>query len=883
MAKSNLDIFLKLHGQRKFSKELAASGVELEAMGLKGAAAMTRFAASERKLKNFGRSWTRNVTLPTVVGAGLAVKAAVDWESAFTGVKKTVNATEAQYASMERGIRQMSLHIPVAANELAGIAEAAGQLGIKRAAILSFTRTIADLGVSTNLAGDEAATTLARFGNITQMPQSQFRRLGSTIVALGNAGASTESDIAAMGLRIAAAGSYVGMSEPQILGYANALSSVGIEAEAGGTAISAVFKTINSAVASGGAKLAAFAEVSGESSTSFAKHWKQDAASASVAWIEGLSRLKKEGADVPAVLSALSPKLRGERIQDTLIRATSAGDLLRESLELGSKAWKNNSALTEEARKRYKTVASQFQKLKNRIVDVGVTLGQKLLPPLIHFVNIAGPMVGSIAERFAALPGPIKASVLGLLVLTGPIASGLGYFAGGLGRALILTRKLAEATTVFKATLSKNVMTEQSGFRGAFGAASQKMGMSGGLQAAKGFGIVLGPALAGLGIVNIVSSATEHDWKEVGFQAGGAAVGGIVAVMTGNPELAPLGMGIGALAGGFLGGLFSSSKKLSPLQERVARTTGLVTAQFEHLKDAGHGLVASEGRVKRSRVRMKTATSAMKVAQGHYNAVLQEYGPRSRATLRSETKLTLKVRAHRREVEKLKHANRLSGLSLSTYKTVAERTEVVLRRQIKALKQQTDHLGRSYEKQKQLNPQSKKTGDLAKAFQKTVTQLGQAEQKQAQLRQSALQKGGPPLLRFLKNAENESLAFGRSLKHVTDEIRNMSKASQDLPFAGTTGEGGFWTINPQGEVEKVNAGGDPIRHHPAHPKHPGKGGNRQGRRGTTQALPRPRQVKAGSLSNVVEIHVVNQNTLTLDGKPIAESTSRESRRAANRK
>ena len=236
---SSIEVFLKLKGQRAFKKETLAAGADLEAIGVRGAKSIASFAATSDKLKSFGRSWTRNVSLPVAAAVALAGKAAVDWESSFAGVRKTVDATEKQYASLEKGIRGMSLHIPVAANELAGIAEAAGQLGIKRKAILGFTRTIADLGVATNLAGDEGATILARFANITQMPQSQFDRLGSTIVALGNAGASTEKDIAAMGLRIAATGERSsGVNESQILGYANALSSIGIEAEAGGSSIS---------------------------------------------------------------------------------------------------------------------------------------------------------------------------------------------------------------------------------------------------------------------------------------------------------------------------------------------------------------------------------------------------------------------------------------------------------------------------------------------------------------------------------------------------------------------------------------------------------------------------------------------------------------------
>lgn len=55
---------------------------------------------------------------------------------------------------------------------------------------------------------------------------------------MGNNFATTESEIVDMALRLAGAGHQVGMSEGQILGLATALSSVGIEAEMGGSAMS---------------------------------------------------------------------------------------------------------------------------------------------------------------------------------------------------------------------------------------------------------------------------------------------------------------------------------------------------------------------------------------------------------------------------------------------------------------------------------------------------------------------------------------------------------------------------------------------------------------------------------------------------------------------
>lgn len=459
---SSIDVKLRLRGQRQFSREVRTTGAELEAMGLKGAAAVSKFAAKRDALKSFGRNWSRNVTLPILAAGGIATKMAIDWEDAFAGVRKTVNGTGAQLAALDVGLRNMSMKIPVSATELAEIAEAAGQLGIKRQAILGFTRVVADLGVATNLVGEEGASSLAKFANITQMPERQFSRLGSTIVALGNAGASTEKDIMALGLRLAAAGSFVGMSESQILGFSNTLSSLGIEAEAGGTAMSATFKTINSAVSEGGARLGQFAEIAGVSSGKFAKAWKRDAASATATWIEGLGQLKKEGKDVPAILSELAPKLRGERVQDTLLRAAGAGDLLRKSLGLGAKSWKQNNALSQEASKRYKTLKSQLQILKNIAVNFAVVIGRELVPAIKDFATWLGPKIKKATQLFGGLSKPIKTAAIGaaaLLAVVGPLGWGLGALADGVGNALKAIKLLTGATWLWNAALLANPIT----------------------------------------------------------------------------------------------------------------------------------------------------------------------------------------------------------------------------------------------------------------------------------------------------------------------------------------------------------------------------------------------------------------------------------------
>ena len=188
-------------------------------------------------------------------GLMAVTKAAMDWESAWAGVQKTVDGDREQMAALEGDLRTLAKTMPSAHREIAGVAEAAGQLGIQRENVAAFTKTMIQLGETTNLSAETAATSMAQFMNIMGTSQSQVSRMGAAIVALGNDGASTEADIMALGQRLAATGNQMGLSEADVLAYANAMASVGIEAEAGGTAMSMSWKDIDRAVREGGKSL----------------------------------------------------------------------------------------------------------------------------------------------------------------------------------------------------------------------------------------------------------------------------------------------------------------------------------------------------------------------------------------------------------------------------------------------------------------------------------------------------------------------------------------------------------------------------------------------------------------------------------------------------
>ena len=390
-----------------------------------------------KRLDRMGRSLSLNVTAPILaLGAG-AVASSIKFEDAMAGVAKTVDASAETITALGDEFKALSEQIPVAATELANIGEAAGQLGIATSNILGFTRVMADLGVATNLTSTEAATDLARLANITQMPQDQFDRLGSTVVALGNNLATTEREIVAMGLRLAGAGTQVGLTEDQILALAGSLSSVGIEAESGGTALSKVMAEMAIAVGEGGDKLEQFAQIAGMSGAEFAEVFEEDAADAIVTFVEGLGRLKDEGVNVFQVLESV--EFGNIRVRDALLRASGAGELMRKSLDLGSTAWRENTALTIEAEKFYATTGNQLKIAWNQIRNMAAELGDNLTPALLAMVDAAKPVlefVGNMIKGFGELPKSIQTTAIGMVALTaalGPALVVIGRITTALG------------------------------------------------------------------------------------------------------------------------------------------------------------------------------------------------------------------------------------------------------------------------------------------------------------------------------------------------------------------------------------------------------------------------------------------------------------------
>ena len=430
-----------------------AAGKELEAFGKK-------CETVSRTLTAAGRTLSTAMTAPILSLGAAAIKASVSYESAFASVRKTVDATEAQYDSLSSEIKQMSTEIATSADDIAEVVAIAGQLGIETDYLTEFARTMIDLGNSTDIVADEAASVLAKFANITGMNQSKFDNLGAALVDLGNNCATTESAIMNMAMRLAAAGTQVGLSESQILGFAAALSSVGIEAEMGGSAFSKALVNMEVAAATGGQALEDFARVSGMTAEGFKALWDSDPASAFQAFIVGLSKMDEEGASAIATLNEIG--INEIRLRDTLLRATNATELFAGTQALANAAWEENAALTEEAGKRYATTESRLVNLKNKAVLFGQQIGDDLNPMIQNLIDGTGELIDKFLEmdeaqrmqviRYAA----IAASIGPVLLLMGKVSKGVGTLSTGIGKFATAVGKAGGGWSGFLSVLAKS-------------------------------------------------------------------------------------------------------------------------------------------------------------------------------------------------------------------------------------------------------------------------------------------------------------------------------------------------------------------------------------------------------------------------------------------
>jgi TP901 family phage tail tape measure protein len=615
------EAYLKRDQRALVDATYAASGFGRASAHLEGFSRSAK--AVGEGLSSVGGRLTMGVTVPLAAVATACVSSAVTIDTALTDVRKTTSLTEAQYQSLKRSAVELSTTQPVSAAAILSLEGLGAQLGWSDDKLQSFAQTVSGLDIATDMGAEQAATNLAQFANITGMAQDKAENYASAIVGLGNNMATTESKISDMAMGMASAATQAGMSQADILGVAAAAASLGLEAQAGGSAFSKTINEIGVAVSTSSPKLQQWADLAHMSAEQFRVAWQTDAIGAFEAVIRGMSEVSATGGDLNVTLADLG--ITELRQSDFLRRMAGNSDLVSKAVRLSNDEWTKNTALQNEAGNRNQSLASKMEVLKNRVTAVAEEMGGPLADAALSAVDAAKPITDTVegaAKAFSSMSkeeqqaairtvamvaaaGPLLSVAGKAISVTGSVAGGLSTVVKGIGTFVGAAR---ETDAVAKAAYqSTGGLAGKLGTLGwsAKGTAADVGTLSGGLTAAGARTALLaggiGLAVAAMAVLGKDIYDAIQDQRDLD-----AAIGG----MRGSAEAASAAMQGGARSvtdwGGAATGSSMSTRELtqairdhadamSAISGPAEETIGLL-GQYQSVIDrmAGRGEASAE-------------------------------------------------------------------------------------------------------------------------------------------------------------------------------------------------------------------------------------------------------------------------------------------------
>jgi TP901 family phage tail tape measure protein len=271
-----------------------------------------------------------------------------EFDKQLIAVRKTTNLSTTDIKLFSDEVVALGIDLKgISIQGLLASSEIAGQLGIKgRDNILTFAKTIEQLKLTSNIAGEESARAFAKFIEISKDTVENADRLGSVITELGNNFATTESEILKNSLEIQRAANIYAVTAQAALGLGAATSALGIQAEASRSAFLQTFKVLNEGIATG-EKLDLILRLTGQSASEFKQEFDTDAVATFQKFIKGLKDASDSGENLTLILQEL--KLDGLGVMPVIGTLASKYDVLEGALSKANKEYIDNNALSREA------------------------------------------------------------------------------------------------------------------------------------------------------------------------------------------------------------------------------------------------------------------------------------------------------------------------------------------------------------------------------------------------------------------------------------------------------------------------------------------------------------------------------------------------------
>lgn len=230
---------------------------------------------------------------------------------------------------------------------------------------------------------------------------------------------------------------------------------------------------INTAVKDGGDTMEKFAEVSGMSGQEFSTLWENDPYKAIMKFEGGVKQAVDQGENHKTLLKELG--ITELRETDTVLRLANGNKQLADARTHANKGWKEGTALSTEAEKKYQSLGNQMKIFMNHVRALGIEIGGALTPILKFMMKALIPVIDALASA----PAPIKLLVvaLGLIpVIAVPVLGSLAAITGAMGlmgqvmnTATTAAGRNSKALRIYAASvglLTSPIATVKKGFAG---------------------------------------------------------------------------------------------------------------------------------------------------------------------------------------------------------------------------------------------------------------------------------------------------------------------------------------------------------------------------------------------------------------------------------
>lgn len=436
---------------RSLETQVQKTKAEIQQLNSQMAGSGKSAGASFSAMTTLGLSFYSTLTPAVQQFGSYAVQSANDIDAAYRNMRKTVQGTEYQFEQLLEGAKEFSQSNFTSADTILSIEAMGGQLGIATENLDKFAETASHLDIATDLDAEEISTAMGQLSGImTDLTADKFPNFGDALVRLGNNAPAVESSIVDITKRIGSMGSIVGFSTPEILAWSTAIASTGQNTEAAGTAISKTMSDIEQAVAEGGDKLQAWADVARMSADDFASAWQESPSDAMQAFVEGLNAINESGGSVDQTLSDLG--INEVRQKQALQGLTQTIGDLDNYLRMSGDAWGGVSDefgkagdAAREAGAKSEGFSGQLQILKNNAQVLSAEMAGAMLPVL----EAATDVLQDVTTWFRGLSPEMQSLVVGATALSGALGPVLTVIAAGGNAISQFKNNLVQGRTAF--------------------------------------------------------------------------------------------------------------------------------------------------------------------------------------------------------------------------------------------------------------------------------------------------------------------------------------------------------------------------------------------------------------------------------------------------